>query len=323
MELNNPVQAMARVVSEKTRAKRGQVCGPLLDPEELKRYENLWIFAKATVESFYAGKHLSPYRGGAAEFAEYKSYAVGDAVSRVDWRVYGRTRRLYVRQFDQETDTRVYLFVDMSASMRFSGRPRASKYAVAAKIAAALAYLSIAQGDKAALVLFSDTITTALPPGGTRRHLNRLMSELESAQPENRTGLGHALSQCQTLLKKRGRIVILSDFFDDLPVLFDALAQLLHRRFEILLLQVLDAQELELPAMAVARFVDMETGEAVKVDSEEIREGYQQEVARRIAALAAESDRHRIEHRLLDTGAPYVEALEAYLGLRGKPQRSH
>ena len=139
----------------------------LLNLAELERFENLLVFAKATVEGYYAGKHKSPYRGSAAEFADYKEYAPGDDLARLDWRVFGRTKRLYLRQFEEETDMTAYLMLDTSGSMRYAGDKRQSKFFLAAKIAAALAYLMMAQSDKAALVLFAQKVTQYLAPGGT------------------------------------------------------------------------------------------------------------------------------------------------------------
>ncbi len=290
----------------------------LLNIQELERFENLLIFAKATVEGYYSGKHKSPYRGSAAEFADYKEYAPGDDLTRLDWRVYGRTRRLYLRQFEEETDMTVYLMVDTSGSMRYAGEKRPSKFILAAKIAAALAYLMMAQSDKAALVLFAQKVTQFLAPGGTRRHLHRLVTELERVRPARTTGISAAVQECHALFKKRGRIVILSDFLDDTAALFDSLAQFVHRKFEILLLQVTDPDELNLPAFNAAKFVDLETAETVQVDPEEIRTAYQANMQRMIADLAREADLRQIQHRLIDTRRPYLDAIEAYLGFRGK-----
>ncbi len=290
----------------------------LLNVQELERFENLLIFAKATVEGYFAGKHKSPYRGSAAEFADYKEYAPGDDLARLDWRVYGRTRRLYLRQFEEETDMTAYLMVDISGSMRYAGEKRPSKYILAAKIAAALAYLMMAQSDKAALTLFAHKVTQFLAPGGTRRHLHRIVTELERVRPAQSTGMASAVHECVALFKKRGRIVILSDFLDDTAALFDALAQFVHRKFEILLLQIADPDELNLPAFNVAKFVDLETAETVQVDPEEIRAAYQAHMQRTITDLAREAALRQIQHRLIDTRRPYLDAIEAYLGFRGK-----
>jgi len=290
----------------------------LLNLPELERFENLLVFAKAVVEGYFSGKHKSPYRGSAAEFADYKEYAPGDDLARLDWRVYGRTRRLYLRQFEEETDMTVYLMLDTSGSMRYAGEKRQPKFFLAAKIAAALAYLMMAQSDKAALVLFAQKVTQYLAPGGTKRHLHRLVTELERVRPNSTTGIAGAVQECNALFKKRGRIVILSDFLDDTTALFDALAQFVHRKFEILLLQIVDPDELNLPAFNAAKFVDLETAETVQVDPEEIRAGYQAHIQRLLDDFARGADARQIQHRLVDTQRPYLDAIEAYLGFRGK-----
>ena len=316
-----PVSAVAASMS----ARRGQAAQPpplLLNLHELERFENLLVFAKATVEGYFSGKHKSPYHGSAAEFADYKEYVPGDDLARLDWRVYGRTRRLYIRQFEEETDMTVYLLVDTSGSMRYAGEKRQSKFFLAAKIAAALAYLMMAQADKAALVLFAQKVTQFLAPGGTRRHLHRIVTELERVRPSKLTGIAQAVSECNALFKKRGRIVILSDFLDDTTQLLDALAQFVHRKFEILLLQVTDPDELNLPGFSAAKFTDMETGEQVQVDAEEIRESYQAKMKGMIETLSREADMRQIQHRLVDTQRPYLDAIEAYLGFRGKNEMS-
>jgi len=290
----------------------------LLNLRELERFENLLVFAKAVVEGYFAGKHKSPYRGSAAEFADYKEYAPGDDLARLDWRVFGRTRRLYLRQFEEETDMTVYLMLDTSGSMRYAGDRRQSKFFLAAKIAAALAYLMMAQSDKAALALFAQKVTNFLAPGSTRRHLHRLVTQLERVRPALTTGIAGAVQECTALFKKRGRIVILSDFLDDTGPLFDALAQFVHRKFEILLLQIVDPDELNLPPFNAAKFIDLETAETVQVDPEEIRASYQANMQQHIDDLAREADLRQIQHRLVDTRRPYLDAIEAYLGFRGK-----
>ncbi|SRR5581483_11141375 len=289
----------------------------LLTVEELERFKNLLVFAQSTVEGWYVGKHKSPLRGSSAEFADYKEYVAGDDVSRLDWRAYGRTRRLYVRQFEEETDMVAYLLVDTSASMRYAGERRQPKYFLAAKVAAALAYLMIKQGDKSSLVLFGDKVNQFLPPGGTRRHLHRLLNELEHVRPAAGTGISRALTECQGIFKQRGRIVVLSDFLDEPGNLFEALGQFLHRKYEILLLHVVDPDELDLPDFAAARFVDMETSEQVQVDPEEVRSAYRDNMKRFIDGLAREADLRQIDHALVNTSHPYLDALEAYLGFRG------
>jgi uncharacterized protein (DUF58 family) len=298
---------------------RGKTAGQsLLTIEELERFKNLLVFAKAVVEGYFSGKHKSPDRGSSAEFADYKEYVAGDDVARIDWRAFGRTKRLFVRQYEEETDMVVYLLVDASASMRYAGEKRPSKFCLAAKIAAALSYLMIHQVDKAALGLFADTLLEFLPPGGTRRHLNRMVTELERVQPSSTTGMAKAIGECQGVFKKRGRLVVISDFLDDTATVFDALGQFVHRKFEILLLHVVDPDELHLPPSSVAKFIDLETNEEVQVDPDEIRPAYRENMKQFIELLGREAELRQISYSLVDTTNPYLEPIEAYLGFRGR-----
>jgi len=290
----------------------------LLVPEELERFKDLLVFARSTVEGFFAGIHKSPYRGASVEFTDYKEYVPGDDVARLDWRAYGRTRRLFVRQYEAETDMVVYLVVDTSASMNYSRGGRQSKHLLSARIAAALAWLMIHQGDKVSLVAFSESVDRFLSPGGTRNHLHNIVSDLEKLRPASGTGIGRALDECNSLFRKRGRVVVLSDFWTDPAGLFDAVGQLLHRKFEVLLLQVMDLDEMDLPAVNSARFTDMETGEQVRVDPDEIRTAYRRAMQDRIDHLAREASLRGITHAVVNTRDPYLDAIEAYLGFRGK-----
>jgi uncharacterized protein (DUF58 family) len=290
--------------------------GPILTLAELDRFANLLVFAQSAVEGYFTGKHRSRFYGASAEFSDYKEYVAGEDSAHIDWRVYGRTRRLFIRQFHDETDMVVYLLVDTSASMRYFGERRQAKFFLAAKIAAALSYLMIHQGDKAALALFADKITAFLPPGGTRRHLHRIVTTLEAVRPASTTGIADAIAECVGIFRKRGRLVVLSDFLTDTDRLFDALGQFMHRKFDILLMQVLDPDEVQLPNVNVARFVDMETGEQVQVEPEEIRRSYREHMQRFVEALAQEADRRQIGYARVDTRHPYLDAIEAYLGFR-------
>jgi len=289
----------------------------ILSPAELERFGNLLVFARSTVEGYFAGKHKSPYRGSSVEFTDYKEYVAGDDPKHIDWRAYGRSRRLYIRQYEAETDMVCYLLVDVSASMSYAA-DGGSKYLLAARIAAALAYLMIHQGDKAALVLFADKLKKFLRPGGTRTHLHNLVRELELVQPAATTGLAAALAECDEVFKKRGRLVILSDFWDAPGPTLEALSRFLHRKFEVLLLHVVHPHELDLPAVHAARFRDLETEEEVEVEPEEIRAAYRDAARERMDALAREANNRCISYSLVRTDRPYLDAIEAFLGFRGR-----
>lgn len=292
----------------------------ILDPADLDPLKNLLLFARLVVEGWFAGKHRSFDFGTNAEFAEHKRYVPGDPVGDIDWKAYARNRQLVIRKHRAEKDMTSYLVVDISGSMGYQGGGRESKQSRAARIAASLAYLMQRQGDKAALALFHERLAGYVPPGSTRRHLHDVVSMLETAVSASRglTRAHGALDLCVPLFRKRGSVVVLSDFFTDLDRFFDAIAQFQHRRFQVLLLHVMDPDERELPDVPLARFIDMETGQAMQVAPDEVRGAYRREMEAMTGRLKDESLRRGIEYKILPTEDPYLEAIEAWLGLRGK-----
>jgi uncharacterized protein (DUF58 family) len=292
----------------------------LFDEKELDRFRTLPVFARTLVEGWLAGRHKSPHHGFSSEFAGHKAWTPGEAVERMDWRVYARSRRLFVRKFEDETDLTVHLLVDASGSMAYLGRGQQKQWR-AARIAAALAWLMVRQGDRVSLTLFDEKAARHLPAGGTRRHLLavlRALEEMASQTAAGRTDVPRALRDLGAHVRRRSRLVVLSDFLGtDHKALFDELGRFRHRGFEVLLLQVVDPDELELPEASLAQFVDMETGERVQVEPEEIRGAYRRETAAFMEGLRAESMRRRIRHHVLRTTSPWLEAMEAWTGHRG------
>lgn len=313
------VPTLAESAAVKAEALKRHRAAELLDEEELQRFKNLIVFAKTLVESRYTGRHKSPDLGGGGEFSEFQAYYPGLPVQAIDWRVYARTRKLVIRRYREETDMDVHLLVDASGSMAYRGGKREEKGLRAARIAAALAYLMLRQGDKVSVSLFADRILDHVAAGGTRRHLNAALRALVKPAHEatGRTNLPAVLQECGALLRRRGRLVVLSDFLGaDPAAVFDGLGPFVHRGFEILLLQLTDPDEHTLPDVSLARFVDLETGETVEVEPAEIRAAYEARMRGRNEAFAAEGSRQRIDFTALDTASPYREAIEAYLGFR-------
>ncbi len=293
--------------------------GKLLDEAELVRFKNLIVFAKTAVESRFQGRHKSPDLGGGGEFSEYLAYEPGRPVQAINWHVYARSRKLVIRRYRQETDMDVHLLVDASGSMAYRGGKREDKGLRAARIAASLAYLMLKQGDKASITLFADRVLQHLPAGGTRRHLMAMLRSLvrPAYAAGGRTNLPAAIHECERLIRRRGRLVVLSDFLGHDPTaVFDALGPFIHRGFEILLMQLMDPEEMTLPDAPLARFLDMETGESIEVEPAEIRAEYEARMRAKTAAFAAGGASHRIDFAALDTASPYREAIEAYLGFR-------
>jgi len=290
-----------------------------LNEEELARFGNLIAFAKNTVEARFSGRHKSHDFGSGGEFAEHKQYQPGLPVSAIDWHVYARTKKLFIRTYDELTDLAVHLVTDVSGSMAFTSRGHEMKALRSARIAASLAHLMIRQGDKVSLTLFSDQIRNHLPCGGTTRHLQQMLMRLAapSDQPKGKTKIAESLREAALLTKRRGRLVVLSDFLGEDPEeILDALSPFLHRGFEILLLQISDPDERTLPQAPLARFVDLETREEIEVEPEEIREAFEETVRERTEALRTGSMRRRIDFARLGTDQPYLDAIEAWLGFR-------
>lgn len=286
----------------------------MLNLEEVSRFDNLLIFAKSVVDGYFSGRHKARSFGSSSQFKDYKAYQQGDELCNIDWRLYAKTQRLYTRRYDNETDMVIYLLVDMSASMGYG--EKVSKTLLASQIAAALNYLMINQGDKVSLILFDTKIREYFPPGSTRSHMYSSIKAMENAEPSMQTDLVNTLHECHALFKKRGRLIVLSDFWGSDAALFDALSLFLHRRFEVLLMQVLDDEELRLPQYDNVRFVDMETKEQIQVEPDEIRSYYKKNMQSFLDQMAQDSEGRKISYSLLSTKHPYLEAIESYLGFR-------
>jgi len=291
----------------------------LLNEAELERFKNLIVFARTTVDSRFAGRHKSPDLGSGGEFAEHRQYHPGHQTNAVDWHVYARTRRLFIRTYEELSDMSVHLLVDTSGSMSYLGGGEEVKAMRAAKVAAALAYLMMRQGDKASLTVFADRILDHVPVGGTERHMLNMLNTLirPALQPTGATRIAGSIREASLLLRKRGRLIVLSDFLGEDPeTILDALGPFVHRRFEVLLLQLSDPDERTLPNAPLARFVDAETGEELEVEPGEIREAFEKTVRARTEALRHGCLLRRIDFAHLGTEQPFLEAIEAYMGFR-------
>lgn len=287
----------------------------ILDEDELERLKGLLLFAQTTVDGHFQGTHRSAVSGDTGDFQEFKAYIPGMPISALDWKVYGKTKRLVVKQFRLETDMAVHLLVDASRSMAFSGDKREVKGLHAAKIAAALAYLNFRQGDKTSLTLYAEEILEHLPAGSTRRHLLEMARALTKPafEPQSGTDLFATLESAQALLKTKGRLIIVSDFLGEpAEKIFGSLSAYRHRGFEILLIKVQDPQEASLPDLAFAHFVDMETAEQLEIEPLEFRTAYAQQVQKRERAFDEAATKHGIEVLKISTAKSYAETLGTY-----------
>jgi uncharacterized protein (DUF58 family) len=284
-----------------------------LKAEDVAKLKNYELSARLMVEGWLSGRHRSKQRGSSIEFHEYRSYTPGDDLKLVDWRVFARTDKIFLRTFEQETNMEMHLFVDSSASMGYPITEGVSKLDHASFFAACLAYLVVRQSDKVSLHLFDDRLRKSIPSGSTRGHLHQCLHALEHNQPGRETSLAAALERSLPVLTRRGTLVILSDFYEDPAAVFRALSPYLHRGFRVHLFQVLAPVELDIGDVGLARFRDLESGEELVAHSEHLRDNYRQAVQQHIGTLRSMAASRRVDWMLARTDTSYFALLDALL----------
>lgn len=289
------------------------------DPEVLAAIAGLMLRARRVVEGTISGLHKSPFHGFNVEFAEYREYAPGDDLRRLDWRVLGRTDRFYIKQYEEESNLRATIVMDASASMRYGSGPL-TKFDYGATLAAALATLLIEQQDPVGLALFDKAERQILPPAATQSQLSLIISHLEEAQPDRETDLGAVLQTLGDQLKKRGLVIIISDLLTDLTTFFDGLSRLRHRGNEILLFQILDRDELELPFEDYVLFKDIEGTEQFFAEPWGFRKAYCAAMQQFVDEVAEGCGQRGIDRLLLTTDEDPAAALSHYLHARERLQ---
>jgi uncharacterized protein (DUF58 family) len=290
----------------------------LLGPHELSALGGLEFIARQVVEGFIAGLHRSPHRGFSVEFAEHRMYQPGDDLRYIDWRMYGRSDRYYIKQFEEETNLRAYVLVDVSASMAWTSAPGElpPKLWYAKLLAASLSLLLVRQGDAVGMLAFDDSMREHVSPRGGRRHWHDLLRMLGRLDATGRTDAGTALRDLAGRLRRRGLVILLSDLLVDTDSARLALRFLRHRGHEVLVLHIIDPGERELPPVGEARFVDPETEEELPVSAAELRKEYREAVERAIDEWRAELAPQGIDYVVAGTDEPPGHALRAYLHKR-------
>jgi uncharacterized protein (DUF58 family) len=288
-----------------------------LDPEVVARLSRMDIKARLVVEGFVAGLHKSPYRGFSVEFAEHRQYMPGDSLRHVDWKVYAKSDKFYVKEYEEETNLRAYILLDSSGSMGYGSGP-VTKFTYSAQLAAALAYLMLRQRDSVGLILFDDKIRGHIAPRAAPTHLHRLLQELEGARPSARTDVGGALRLLTERIRRRGLVILLSDLMDEPEKVLTALRYFRHKKHEVVVFHVLDPKELRFDFDRESRFEDMEKDDHVTAQPWRIQREYVREIGRWRDNYRKVCRENRIDYTLVDTGTPYDAALFAYLGKRAR-----
>lgn len=290
----------------------------LLDPASLARFGGIEFIARKVVEGFLMGLHRSPHRGFSAEFAELRMYQPGDDLRYIDWRMYGRSDRFYVKQFEEETNLRAYLLLDVSASMEWSSDPSAipAKLWYARHLAAALSLVLIRQGDSVGLVTFHRSVLDRVAPRGGKAQWYELVRHLSAASAGGGTEPQKALREIAVRLRRRGLVILLSDLLADPEATRLALRFLRHQGHEVLVMHLLDPGERELPAGGEVRFFDPETDEELLVSVPDLRARYRDAVASALEEWERTLRPHGIDYVVVDTSRPMAPALRAYLRKR-------
>ena len=235
--------------------------------------DSISMKAKMVVEGYIIGQHRSPYHGFSVEFAEHRSYESGDEVRHIDWKLYGKTNRLYVKRYEEETNLRAHLILDTSKSMAYTSGG-VSKLEYGSYLLAALSYLMISQQDAAGVVLFDESIRSFVPPKSTPSHLNTLLNVLDVKSPGVDTKIEPVLHEMAERIKKRGLVIIISDLFDEPNNIMNGLKHFRHSKQEVILFHILDRNELEFDFNTRTKFIDMESGEEITTDPWHVQNDY-------------------------------------------------
>lgn len=289
----------------------------LLDPAGLAKLQGLELKARTIVEGYVSGWHKSPYHGFSVEFAEHREYVPGDDLRYVDWKVYGKSDRYYLKQFDEETNFSCHLLVDTSESMAYrSDATPFSKLDYARQLAAALAYLVIRQQDAVGLATFDRAIGKLLRPASTPMHLRQLCTMLEQAESKGESAIGPILHELAERFKRRGLVIILSDFFDDPESVLLGLKHFHHRRHDVLLLQVIDPAEEDFPFAEPMLFHGLENWPDEMTDPRPLAAAYRAEFAAFTRTLQSGARDLKMDYHLVRTDQPFEASLFNVLSRR-------
>ncbi len=290
-----------------------------LDPAVLARIDNLELLAKTVVDGFISGLHRSAYLGFSIDFAEHRAYMPGDDIRRIDWRVYGRTDRFYVKEFEADTNANFSVLLDVSASMDYAGGGALTKLDYARYLAACLTYFARRQRDRVGIVTFAREIVDLVPPSA--KHLDIVLHTLDRARAGAAGRLDAALPTIAEALGRRSILVLISDCYEEPDTILHGVNLLRHRGHDVIVFHVLDPAELEFPFDQPTHFEDLESGDRMPVVPEELRDEYRRLVRRHVAALSQLLGENRVDYVQFDTGRPLDQALFAYLSSRQRMMR--
>ncbi len=290
-----------------------------LEPEALARVKNLSMVARGVVEGAISGMHASPYKGFSVEFAEHREYTAGDDPRHLDYKMLARTDRLYIKQYEEETNMRVQILLDTSGSMGYKHHSKITKLDYASYLAAILSYLMTRQQDSVGLTTFDTKIGLDMPPRSSPRHFNEMMRQLERLEPGESTDVAATLHRLANRFKRRCLIVLISDLYNEPDDVMKALHHFRHRRHEVIVFNVFDKAEIDFPFKETIAFQDLETNERIQVDPAYVRDVYLEEMDAFIETYRRGCAETNIDYVMTDTSVPYDFMLSRYISKRNMP----
>jgi len=293
-----------------------------LHPEAVRRIGRLELRARHIVEGLLSGMHRSPYFGQSVEFVQHRQYAPGDDLRHVDWKVWAKQDRLYVKQFEEDTNMRCTLMVDVSASMQYGSGPL-NKYEYAATVATSLAYLLLKQHDSVGCIAFDQAIRTRTQTRSRQTHLSTIVRALDASDPLNKTDTGAILREVVEVSPRRGMMVLISDLLGDVDSVLRGLRLLRQRGHDVLVIHIMDDEELDFPFEGPTRFEGLELPEHLTCNPRALREGYLESLEKFLTTLRRGCARDGVDYALVRTSEPLDAALAAYLCRRGSSARMH
>ena len=284
-----------------------------LKPEVIRQISRLDLQAQFIVKGFLQGLHASPLHGFSVEFSEHRRYAPGDNPDDIDWLVYAKTDKYYIKKFEAETNITGYLVMDLSASMAYSHEQELTKFEYSICLAAALCYLMIHQNDPVGLITFGERIVDSLAPKSKRQQIGNILSLLAKLQPHDKTDVAQSLTQLAAMLKHSSLVMIFSDLLVDPEPVIAALRRLRHGGHDVILFHVLDQAEVAFPFEGLVQLRDPETGAVIEIDADGYRRDYLDEIEAFRSLYKRECRQSRIDYVPLDTSMPFDRALTEYL----------
>lgn len=289
-----------------------------LNPQIISKLKSLELRARLVVEGFIVGLHRSPYHGFSVEFTEHRPYMQGDSPRDIDWKVFGKTEKYFIKQYEEETNLRSYILLDTSKSMSYSSEGNVRKIEYASTLAAALGYLMVEQQDAVGLALYAEKINKFLPPKSTKTYLLEIYKNLSEIAPSDKTQTAFSLNSIAEKIKRRGLVIIISDLFDDISSVLKSLKHFRYKNNEVIVFQIVDPLERSFAFGKDAIFRDLETLDEITTQPYQIQKAYREAIDQFTNLIKRECLNSNIEYNLIDTSTPFDKALFSYIQKRSK-----